>query len=478
LAVYGINYLVLAVLYVAKRRTTPTPPEIGEPDWPPVTVQVPVYNERHVIERVVDAVASLDYPLHRLEIQVLDDSDDSTTRLAERRAAHYRSRGVDVKVVRRPDRTGYKAGALMHGLKSAGGEFIALFDADFCPRPAFLRETIPHFLDRPRLGMVQGRWSYLNRDHSRLTRAQALALDGHFVVEQSARSCSELLMSFNGSAGVWRRHCIEESGGWTADTLCEDLDLSYRAQLAGWECLYLDDVEAAAELPPQIAAFKLQQSRWSQGSIQCLRKLAGPLVRSRSLNWRQKAMALVHLSGYSAHPLTLALLVVSLPLLLVPASAQLPLGALGLVYLGPPLVYAISQKRLYADWGEHLLAFPFLALLGIGIAWNNAKAVCRALTRWGGSFARTPKFRLDEQGGDWHSSTYRLRVDSSTIGEVALAAYALATAGFAVVIGRYQVLPFVLLYAASFGMVATTELAQALGARAPRSGGRRRRVRR
>ena len=474
LAVYGLNFVILAALYLRRGPASPATPEVEQSDLPSVTVQVPIYNERYVVERVIDAVTDLTYPRDRLEIQILDDSDDETTSLAEARAALHRERGISVRVLRRPDRGGYKAGALAWGLDHAKGEYIAIFDADFQPHPDFLLRTIPHFVGRPKLGMVQARWSFLNTGYSWLTRAQTLALDGHFVVEKAARSHSGLLMSFNGAGGVWRRRCIEESGGWTATTLCEDLDLSYRAQLAGWRCLYEPGVDVPAELPPQVAAFKRQQARWAQGSIQCVRKLAGPLVSANHLSWRQKIMALVHLSGYAGHPLMVTLLVISLPLLLVPASAQLPLGALGIVYLGPPLLYALGQKHQYPDWARRLRAFPLLALLGVGIAWCNTKAVWRGMTRWGGQFHRTPKFRLEGRGGEWRSSAYRLRIDDSLIGEIALAVYALVTAAAAALTGQYGVLPFTLLYAAGFGTVAGLELAQAYRSRRASRGARRR----
>ncbi|RLC60849.1 MAG: hypothetical protein DRI80_10095 [Chloroflexota bacterium] len=460
LAIYGLNSFILTFLYLRHRQAVVLTPSISWSTLPSVTVQVPVYNERHVVERVIDSVAALDYPRDRLQIQILDDSTDETTHLAQARAALYREQGIDIAVLRRPDRRGFKAGALAWGLSQARGEYVVIFDADFCPRPDFLLQTVPHFLTRPRLGLVQVRWSHLNADYSPLTRAQALVFDGHFIVEQAGRNRSRLLMNFNGTAGVWRRRCIEECGGWQADTLSEDLDLSYRAQLAGWECLYLPSVDAPAELPPQIAAFKRQQSRWAQGSVQTLRKLAGPILRCQRLRWWQKAMALIHLSSYLAHALMVVLLLISLPLLLVPDSAQLPLGGLGLMCLGPPLVYAISQRQLYPDWRRRLRAFPLLVLIGIGIAWSNAQAVWRGLTRWGGAFARTPKFRLEGRAGHWANSDYRLKADGSTVGEVVLALYALVTAVAALLTGRYGVAPFMLLYAAAFGTVAGMGLAQ------------------
>lgn len=465
LAIYGLHSFILAFLYLRhRRRVIPVPP-VDRSSLPPVTVQVPIYNEVHVVERAIDAMAALDYPSDRLEIQILDDSTDETTRLARARAAFHRQRGVNVTVFRRPDRNGFKAGALAWGLAHASGEYIVVFDADFCPHPDFLFQTVPHFLSRPRLGMLQARWSYLNVDYSPLTRAQALALDGHFVVEQGGRNCSGLLMSFNGAGGIWRRRCVEASGGWRADTLCEDLDLSYRSQLTGWECLYLPSVDAPAELPPQITAFKRQQSRWAQGSVQALRKLIGPILRSQRLRWEQKVMALVHLSSYLAHALIVMLLLVSLPLLLVPDSAQLSLSGLGLMCLGPPLVYAISQQQLYPDWAQRLRALPLLICIGIGTAWANTRAVWRGLTHWGGTFARTPKFQLVGRVGHWAGSGYRLRADGTVIGEVVLTLYALVTALVAYITGNYGVIPFSLLYVVAFGTVAGMGLAETFAPR-------------
>jgi cellulose synthase/poly-beta-1,6-N-acetylglucosamine synthase-like glycosyltransferase len=481
LAVYGLNSFILAFLYLRHRQTnSPTPPhprggreqqsltsplwgrlEEGRVNLPTVTVQVPVYNERYVIARVIDAVATLDYPRDYLQIQILDDSTDETTELARARTAFHRERGIDIAVLRRPDRCGFKAGALAWGLTQARGEYIAIFDADFCPHPDFLLQTVPHFLERPQLGLVQARWSHLNAAYSLLTRAQAMAFDGHFIVEQGGRHRSGLLMNFNGTAGVWRKRCIETSGGWQADTLSEDLDLSYRAQLAGWEFLYLPEVDAPAELPPQIAAFKRQQSRWAQGSVQTLRKLAGPIVRSRQLGWGQKVMALLHTSSYLAHALMVVFLLLSLPLLLS-GAAPLSLSGLGLLCLGPPLVYAISQQQLYSDWERRMGAFPLLMLVGIGIAWCNTQAVWRGLTYWGGTFARTPKFRLEGRNGRWINSTYRLQADSDVIGEAALALYALVTTFVAYTTGHHGMALFLLLYTAAFGTMAGVGLAQVI----------------
>ncbi|HEC36080.1 MAG TPA: glycosyltransferase [Anaerolineae bacterium] len=469
LTAYGLNSWILVALYWRNgHRSHPAPP-VPRHRLPTVTVQLPVYNEQHVVERLIDAVARLDYPRDRLQIQVLDDSTDETSRLVAARAALHRERGVDIQVLRRPSREGFKAGALAWGLAHARGELVAVFDADFVPRPDFLLRTIPHFLNDSRLGMVQARWSHLNTDYSLITRVQALALDGHFVVEQTARSRSGLPMHFNGTAGVWRRACIETSGGWQTDTVCEDLDLSYRAQLAGWRCLYLPEVEGPAELPPQILAFKRQQARWAQGSVQCLRKLAGPLARSRRLNPVQKLMGLIHLSGYLAHPLMVLLLLITLPLLFHPHLMRGRLNLLGPVCLGPLLVYATSQWTLYPDWKQRLLTLPLLVLVGTGIAWSNSLAAWQGLTRWGGGFSRTPKFRLEGRRGEWARSRYRLERDRAVVGEVVLTLYALAAAGAAWATGNTGSTPFLVLYAAAFGLVAGLSLGEMIGPRGRRS---------
>jgi cellulose synthase/poly-beta-1,6-N-acetylglucosamine synthase-like glycosyltransferase len=478
LAIYGLNSLTLAWLYLRCRHEQADVSQPTRP-LPPVTVQLPVYQERHVVERLIDAAAALDWPRERLQIQVLDDSNDETTALAGARVEHYRRQGLDIQLVRRPDRKGYKAGALAVGMTRAWGEFIAIFDADFVPPPDFLRRTIPPFLNRPALGLVQARWAHLNAGYSLLTRAQSLALDGHFVVEQTARNRSGLLMNFNGTAGVWRRACIEASGGWSGDTISEDLDLSYRAQLGGWDCLYLPQVCAPAELPPQQAAFKQQQFRWAKGSIQCLRKLwrpilgrklpqitadgQAPFLAPRRLSAVQKVAALVHLSSYLAHPLMLILLLCSLPLFLSPRDAHLPMATayLGFASLGPPIVYALGQRALYPDWRRRLLYFPVLALLGTGIALNNTRAVVEALRGDGGVFARTPKFHLQGHEGHWADSAYRLPLDWTTLGEALLALYALATIMAAWQAGNFYAIPFMLLYLGGFGLTALLEMWQA-----------------
>lgn len=456
LAVYGFNALALSWLFLRHRREEVPRPPLTE--TPPVTVQLPVYNELYVVERLIDAVAHLNYPRDKLQIQVLDDSTDETTAVAGARVDLYRAQGIDIELIHRTERTGFKAGALQHGLARAKGEFIAVFDADFVPEPDFLTKTVPYFLERPRLGMIQTRWGHINADYSPLTRAQAIALDGHFVVEQTARNRSGLFMNFNGTAGIWRRECIEAAGGWQMDTVTEDLDLSYRAQLAGWDCLFLNEVLAPAELPPQINAFKHQQFRWAKGSIQCTLKLWRSVLQA-PVSIFKRLEAMIHLTSYLVHPLMVLLCLLSLPFLLWREGGRSPsLSYLSLASLGPPLLYALSQWALYPDWPKRFAYFPLLVFLGIGIALNNTKAVWEALTRRESDFCRTPKFRLERKKDKWTGKQYALSFNWITLGEFALTLYAALTTWLAWQRGNYGAVPFLLLYVGGFGYVAVCSL--------------------
>jgi len=464
LALYGANALLLTFTYWKVRHRQSAEPPLTRA--PRVTVQLPVYNEVHVVARLIDAAVRLEYPAGRLQFQVLDDSTDETTAIARQRVEALRARGVDIVLVRRQGREGYKAGALAHGMGTATGELIAIFDADFVPEPDFLLRTVPHFLTDPHMGFLQTRWGHLNGDYSLLTRAQALALDGHFAVEQTARQRSGWFMNFNGTAGLWRRSCIEDSGGWSGDTLSEDLDLSYRAQLAGWQAGYLPQVVAPAEVPPQIAAFKRQQSRWAKGSIQCLRKLGKDVWRAeRSLAARLEG--LVHLSSYLAHPLMIVMLLATLPLLLSGARLSWPLAYLSLASLGPPLLYAVAQKSLHPDWWQRYARMPLLVLLGSGIALNNSVAVLQGVFGRSNRFRRTPKFSLEGKNGRWQGQRYALHLDWMVLGEVLLALYAALTIVVAWRQGHNWAIPFLCLYLGGFGMVAVVGLWQSIGPALP-----------
>lgn len=472
LAIYGANALLLTLLYLRRRRQAPpAPPEPGR--WPAVTVQAPVFNELHVVERLIHALVALDYPRDQLQIQVLDDSTDETTTLITACLERYRAEGFAVELVHRQRRPGFKAGALAAALPQATGEIIAIFDADFVPAPDFLRRTVPTLVADEQVGFLQTRWSHLNASYSPLARAQALALDGHFVVEQTVRQRSGWFFGFNGTAGLWRRQCIEDAGGWQTDTLCEDLDLSYRAQLRGWRGIYLPDVDAPAEIPPQLAALKRQQSRWATGSIQTLRKLALPVARSRR-PWPHRLQGLIHLGAYVCHPLMVLLLLLTLPLIALGDTASSPLrwllAYLGLASAGPPLLYAISQWELHRGrgWLRHLVALPLLVLMGTGLALSNTVAVARGLSSRSVEFQRTPKFHVQHRRDPWHTKRYTLPLSWLVVGEFLLAGYALLTIAAALARGHIYAVPFLLLYLGGFGMMVVLGVAQSWQRQPPR----------
>lgn len=463
LAIVGFNALILSLIYLLHRRSEISPPSVEDGDLPSVVVQLPIYNEQYVVETLIGAICKLDYPCDRLTIQVLDDSTDETVDLAAAAVERARSKGYRIEHVRRETREGFKAGALAYGLTRTDAEFVVIFDADFVPRPDFLRQVIPYFLGDEKLGMVQARWSHLNADYSILTRAQALALDAHFAVEQTARHRGGLMMNFSGTAGVWRRTCIEESGGWHHDTLSEDIDLSYRAQLAGWRMLYLPDVDAPAEIPPLMMGFKRQQSRWATGTVQCLRKLGGTVLRSHLSVW-QKVQACIHLGGYFIHPLMVVVLLLTLPLVITDQIGSLPIAGLGLAMIGPPIQTLIAQRRLHKDWLHRLFVFPLFMLLGLGIAVSNTEAVLKGFSSRQYDFRRTPKFHVHAPGQSWASSTYILMTNHTTWIEIVLALYAAVTAVFALRVSP-AVVPFMALYAIGFIYVAGLGLLQARTAR-------------
>lgn len=444
LTIYAGSELILLITYWRYRNQPNLLPDVQE--WPTVVVQLPIFNERYVVGRLLKAVAALDYPRDRLMVQVLDDSTDDTAQLAAIQVAALAKTGLNIHHIRRENRTGYKAGALAYGLSLVDSELVVVLDADFVPAPDFLRKTVPHLAADPGLGMVQTRWGHLNPFNNLLTLGQTLALDGHFVVEQTARSRAGWLMSFNGSGGVWRAQCIKDAGGWRDLTLTEDLDLSYRAQLAGWRFLYLPDVVVPGELPPQIAAYKQQQARWAKGSTQTLGYIFNPLWHSR-FSIGQRVMATLHLCQYIPHPLMIMLLLLSPPLLIAHSLQHLPLGLLGMVGLGPPLVYVVSQRSLYPDWKRRMLAFPVLLALGTGIAWSNTQAVVGGLFGTKSEFRRTPKFARA-----WQGSGYAMRFDPGTWIELALAVYAFWGVTLALRMSP-ALAPYLAVYGFAFGLV-------------------------
>ena len=457
LAVYGFNLFLTAWLYWRKRNETVETPELTQ--YPLVTIQLPMYNELYVAERLIDAAAAIEWQPDRLQIQVLDDSDDETVTLAQGRVDYWCKRGINMAYSRRTDRSGFKAGALAKGLESATGEYIAVFDADFVPAPDFLKKTISHFLPQPNLGMVQTRWGHLNTTYSVLTQAEALALDGHFVVEQTARSRNGLFFNFNGTAGVWRRACIDQAGGWQGDTLSEDLDLSYRAQMLGWKFLFLPEVVSPAELPPQIHAFKRQQFRWAKGSTQVLLKLGPRVLGDSSLPYFKRIEGLLHLSGYMMNPLVLLALIVLVPLMAINAHTPDIMFYFTFAMFGPIILYGVSQRALYpSNWLSHFRFFGILLLIGTGIALNNSIAVLEAITRRGNTFRRTPKFRVECEDDAWSAKQYALPLGWEVIGEWFLAFYAAVGVGVAWGHHLYWTLPYMALYMLSFAFVGSLSL--------------------
>jgi cellulose synthase/poly-beta-1,6-N-acetylglucosamine synthase-like glycosyltransferase len=456
LAVYGLNSIYLIWLY---HRATPPKQPSPPAEWPQVTVQLPIYNEYHTIERLLRAVSKLDYPRDRLEVQVLDDSTDETSTLVATLASELNKQGLEIVHVQRSNREGYKAGALANGLQQAKGRFIAIFDADFVPPSDFLQQVIPWFGDE-QVGCVQTRWDHLNRNYSAITRLQALAIDGHFIIEQTARSYGGLFLNFNGTAGVWRRTCIEDAGGWTADTITEDLDLSYRAQLKGWRIAYLPHVTVPAELPAQMAAYKNQQARWAKGSLQTARKILKTFLFSPQ-PLKIKIEGILHLTHYFVHPLILGAMFLSLPMSLSNSWLLSRIPLVILASLGPPMLYLLATSPNSTNWPERLKLIPGLILLGIGLSLNNSRAAISGLVQpKGGTFKRTPKFAINRSNDKWEHSSYALPNDPWVWVEVMIGLFAIFSLILSVTRGYWGMVPWMAAYSLSYGFVITTTLVQ------------------
>jgi cellulose synthase/poly-beta-1,6-N-acetylglucosamine synthase-like glycosyltransferase len=454
LAVYGWHRYYLVYLYLKHKDEHPLPDaQFGT--LPHVTIQLPLYNEMYVVDRLVEAVCRIDYPRELLEIQVLDDSTDETTEIAELAVRRFAAQGLDIKYIHRTDRAGYKAGALDEALRLAKGRFIAIFDADFIPNPDFLKETI-HYFTNPKIAMVQTRWGHVNENYSLLTKIQAILLDAHFVLEHGARNRGGCFFNFNGTAGIWRREAIGDAGGWQHDTLTEDLDLSYRAQLRGWQFIFLSDHVAPAELPVEMNAFKSQQHRWAKGSIQTFLKLMPHILRSNQPT-RVKAEAFFHLSANFNYPLMCVLSVLMAPAMVI----RYNMGWYEMLLIDIPLFFAatasvanfymVCQRELYPQtWTERLRYLPFLMSIGIGLAVNNTKAVFEALFHKPSEFARTPKYHIENGGDEWIGKKYRQSVAIQPMIEMALGLYFTATLFYALANGIYGTVPFLMLFQIGF----------------------------
>jgi cellulose synthase/poly-beta-1,6-N-acetylglucosamine synthase-like glycosyltransferase len=450
LAVYGMHRYWLVYCYTKYRNNVPAKPP--QPvNWPKVTIQLPIYNERYVVERLVDAIARLEYPPELLEVQVLDDSTDETQQVAHGCVERYRALGLQMHYLHRANREGFKAGALAEGLKAATGELIAIFDADFQPAPDFLRLTLPYFSEA-NVAMVQTRWSYLNRDYSALTEVEGILLDGHFVIEHGARARSGCFFNFNGTAGVWRRTAIEDAGGWQHDTLTEDTDLSYRAQLRGWKFLYLPEIDCPSELPVEMNSFKTQQARWAKGLMQTAKKIL-PRVLRADLPVGVKAEAFFHLTANISYPLMVLLSTLLLPAMIV----RFYQGWVQMLLIDLPLFlasscsisgfYLTAQRALYPKtWTRKIIYLPFVMAVGIGLSVRNAKAVLEAIFGVTSDFARTPKYRIEGQAGTWRRKGYKNRAGWMPYVEVALGIYFAATVYYSIQNENYLTAPFLLLF--------------------------------
>jgi cellulose synthase/poly-beta-1,6-N-acetylglucosamine synthase-like glycosyltransferase len=461
LSAYGIHRYVIIYLFLKNRKRVAIPAARFK-QLPKVTVQLPIYNEIYVVERLLKSVSELDYPRELLQIQVLDDSTDNTCEVTASCVEELRGRGFDVELIHRTDRVGFKAGALATGLNSAN-EFVCILDADFVPPRDLLRRTVDFFTD-PKVGMIQTRWGHLNRCYSLLTRVQAMFLDGHLLLEQTARSRSGRFFNFNGTAGLWRRSCIEEAGGWQHDTLTEDLDLSYRAQLAGWKFVFLPDVVTPAELPVDMNGFKSQQHRWTKGSIQTCKKLLPTIWRSK-LPLLIKLEATGHLMSNFAY-----LLLACLCVLLHPSTGG-PTGWVRTFLIDIPIFltaslsvavfYICAQRELNPrTWMKEILLLPCLLALGVGLSLNNARAVLEAMFNHQSDFARTPKYGIERKAQPWRDCKYMPLKSLLPVFEMAFAAYFTYFVWFAIAHGQYLSLPFLVMFQGGFLYVSLSSLAQ------------------
>src|SRR5215207_8646148 len=454
LAIYGWHRYYLVYLYMKNKDKAPLPLQPLEV-LPKVTVQLPIFNEMYVADRLIGAVCEMDYPKELLEIQVLDDSTDETTEIAELAVRRHAARGFNIHYLHRVDRTGYKAGALEAGLKQSTSGFVAIFDADFIPPVDFLKKTLPYFATDRKIGMVQARWGHINQDYSLLTKIQSILLDAHFVLEHGSRNRAGCFFNFNGTAGIWRREVIPDAGGWQHDTLTEDLDLSYRAQLRGWRFVFLPTLVAPADVPVEMNSFKSQQHRWAKGSIQTCMKLLPRILRSKQ-PLGVKVEAFFHLSANFNYLLMSVLSVLMFPAMWVRYS----MGWTEMLLIDVPLFaaatmsfcnfYMVSQRELYPDWKSRLKYLPFLMSIGIGLCVNNTRAVLEAIFGKQSEFARTPKYGIERQSDEWAGKKYHQSLGVQPIIELALGLYFTATVFYALTNQIYGTLPFLMLFQVGF----------------------------
>lgn len=465
LAIYGIHRYQLAYLYFKhKKNYNPEPPQRFE-ELPFITVQLPIYNEQFVIERLIEAICAMQYPADKLEIQLLDDSTDETQRVASDIVDRYAALGHPIVYLHRENRHGFKAGALDAGLKVAKGDLIAIFDADFVPPPDWLLRVVHHFAE-PEIGMVQTRWTHLNRDYSLLTKVEAILLDGHFVLEHGARARSNDFFNFNGTAGMWRRKAITDAGGWQHDTLTEDTDLSYRSQIAGWKFKYLPDIECPAELPIEMTAFKTQQARWAKGLIQTSIKVL-PIIFRSNVPRRVKIEAVYHLTANLSYPLMVVMTALLIPAMIV----RFYQGWFQMLLIDVPLFtastlsiavfYVISQRELFPKtWMKTFLYLPILMALGIGLTVTNTKAVMEALFGIKSAFARTPKYSVAKKGEKSKAAKYRKRLLLTPWIELAIGTYFALAIVYTFTNNNFFTAPFLVLFVVGYWYTGLMSLLQ------------------
>jgi cellulose synthase/poly-beta-1,6-N-acetylglucosamine synthase-like glycosyltransferase len=467
LCLYGFHRFLMVYLYYRNKKHAPRPKEEFR-QLPPVTVQLPVYNELYVVERLIDAVCAFDYPKELLEVQVLDDSTDESVEVTARKVEEMRKRGYDVRHIRRPDRVGYKAGALEYGMKRAKADFLAVFDADFVPQPDFLKKTIHYFTD-PKIGLVQTRWGHLNRDYSLLTRLQAIFLDGHFVMEHASRNWSGRFFNFSGTGGMWRRQAIVDAGGWQHDTLTEDLDISFRSQLENWKFVYVNDVVSPAELPVDMRGYKCQQDRWVKGSMQTSRKILGKLLAAK-VPMHVKAEGTVHLMGNTCYFLMMILALLMFPATVfrgqldMTGSVVVDLAVFTMATISVCIFYILSQREIYGFRGalRTVLYVPCVLALGIGMCISNTRAVFAGLFGpRGGEFVRTPKYAISGREGSPRGKKYKAALRRLVpVVELMMGLWFILIMIISVNYGMYGALPFQALFALGFLYVASLSFLQ------------------
>ena len=464
---HGFNMIYYYFKTFKKRKENLSPEDLILTEYPMVTIQLPLYNERYVITRLIDAALRIEYPKDRVEFQILDDSTDDTTEIIEKHIQQYIEQGYDIQHIHRTNRKGFKAGALKVGLETAKGEFVAIFDADFIPRKKFLIRTIPYFFREEKLGLVQTRWEHINREYSLMTKTEAIALDGHFVIEQAVRNRAGFFINFNGTGGVWRKECIFDAGNWEADTLTEDLDLSYRAQMKGWKFKYLINFTSPAELPSEINSLKSQQFRWTKGAIETSKKIFPKVIKSK-MPLKLKAQSFIHLCSNLAYPFILLAAILNLPVMLVKESGNYDdvfrfMSIFIFAFVSSFIFYLYSQKDVYPDWQKRIIYFPVFMAGSMGFSVNNTKAVFEGIINKKSEFVRTPKFKIVHGKDSWHDKKYLTKkITIATFIEAFLSLYCLTGVVLSVIYVQIAAIPFQLMFSMGFGLISFLSIRQVI----------------